>query len=436
MIPAVRVDLYTGEVSGDYLTLDDPVKGELDEALYPLYDGPAPELTVAIEADAYAYSVRRGRSSELDDVSVGTLAIEFRNHGGALVPNSLVESAILDEAGDAVLDEDGYTITAEWATYGYDLVTPGKRVRLYLDEVVVFDGRVDDWMLTYDVNGDATARLVAIDALGLLAQTELAAWTTSAQTASERFVAVLDRPEVGYGASRKVDEADRETDLGADVVAVGTNALTYVKVVTYSELGYTYASRDGLLVFEPRRSLAYSVQASFADDGTAIPFSDVRPASMSRYLFNRVSVTRLGGVEQVAEDATSQATYGIRTLTLSDLLMNADADALLLAQSLLSFYKSPTTRIESIAVNLGSLTSEQRSTVLSLELGDFVSLTWTPKGTEAVTRGMRVEGIDLGGTYSGVGVVTLSLSPASYFPTPFLLDDAAFGVLDTSQIFY
>lgn len=436
MTPAVRVDLYTGEVSGDYMTLDDPVKGELDEALYPLYDGLAAELSVAIEADSYAYSVRRGRSSELDDVSVGTLAIQFRNHGGAFVPNSLVEAGILDEAGDVTLDEDGHPITAEWADYGYDLVTPGKRVRLYLDEVVVFDGRVDDWQFDYDVNGDAVAQLTAVDALGVLAQATLDAFTATSQTASERIEAVVDRPEVDFGAARSFGSNDGETVLGADPVPAATNVLTYIKTVTYSELGYTYASRDGLLTFEPRQSVTYSVQASFADDGTAIPFTVVKPASMSRYLFNRVSVTRLGGTEQVAEDATSQATYGIRTLTLSDLLMNSDTDALNLAGSLLSFYKSPTTRVESLTVNLGSLTSAQRAAVLSLELGDFVSLTWTPKGTEAVTLGLRIEGIDLGGTYSGVGMVTLSLSPASYFPTPFLLDDAAFGVLDTSNIYY
>lgn len=432
MIPAVRVDLYTGEVSGDYLTLDDPVRGELDEALYPLYDG-AGQLTEAIEADSYAYSVRRGRSSEFDDVSVGTLAIEFRNHGGAFVPDSLVEAGLFDEDGVLLTDENGHPLTTDWATYGYNIITPGKRVRLYLDEIVVFDGRVEDWELDYDVNGDALARLIAVDALGVLAQTELDAFATTSQTAGERIVAVLDRPEVDFGANRDVTTGGGT--IGDDAVTAG-NALTYVRKVTYSDLGYTYASRTGLLVFEPRTSITTTVQAQFADDGTAIPFAGVKPASMSRYLYNRVSVTRLGGVEQIVDDLASQTTYGIRSLTLSDMLMNSDVDALNLAGSLLSFYKSPSTRVESLTVNLGSLTDAQRSTVLSLELGDFVSLTWTPKGTDAVTLAMRVEGIDHGGTYSGVGQVTLSLSPASYFPLSFILDSAEFGELDNDAVYY
>jgi len=197
-----------------------------------------------------------------------------------------------------------------------------------------------------------------------------------------------------------------------------------------------YASRDGVLTFEPRRSITSTVQAEFADDGTAIPFHGIKPASPNRYLYNRVSVTSAGGTEQIVEDVASQAAYGLSALVLDGLLMNSDDDALSMARSLLTFYKEPVTRIESLEVNLGALTSEQRATVLSLELGDFVSLTWTPKGTDVVTLGMRVEGIDISGTYSSLGIVTLSLSPAEYHPYPFLLDDAAFGVLDTNKIFY
>lgn len=435
VIPAVRVELFTGEYSADFLTLDDPAKGELDEALYPLFDGSEPDASVDLVGDAYAYSTRRGRSSELDDVSVGTLAVSLRNFGGQLVPNSLVSSAILDEDGEPTLDEDGRVITSEWADYGYDLLVPGKRIRLHLDEVVVYDGRVNDIDLEYDISGDASAQITAVDALGVLAQAELDAWSTSAQTAGERIVAVLDRPEVDFPANRSVG-SDGSTEITNDTVAAGTNALSYVKLVTYSDLGYTYASRLGLLTFEPRRSVTRDVQAEFSDDGAAIPFSGVKPSSSRRYLYNRISVTRLGGAEQVVNDAASQAKYGVQPLTLTDLLMNTDTDALNMAGSMLSFYSEPATRIESLTVNLGALTSSQRATVLSLELGDFVTVKWTPSGTTQTTQTLRVEGIDIGGTYSSLGAVQLSLSPATYFPTPFLVDDAEFGVLDTSLIFY
>lgn len=436
MIPAVRVEIYTGEFTQPFLTLDDPVRGELDEALYPLYDGSEADATVDLAADAYAYSTRRGRPNELDEVSVGTMAVEFRNHGGQFVPNSLVESGLFDGSGNLLTDGDGSPLTTDWATYGYDLVTPGKRVRLYLDEIVVFDGHVDDWELEYDVNGDASARMVAVDALGVLAQQTLDAWTTTAQTASERIEAVLDRTEIEFGANRNIGSEDGSTSLQADTVADGTNAWRYVKLVTYSDLGYTFASRLGLLTFVPRRSITTTIAATFADDDSGIPFSGISPGSQSRYIYNRVSVTRIGGSTQTVEDADSIAAYGLRTLELVDLLMNSDTDALNLAGSLLALYKSPATRIERLDINMGSLTDSQRATVLSLDLGDYVSLTWTPRGTEATTVNMRIEGIDHGGTYNGVGAVSLSLSPATYFPEPFLLDDSTYGVLDASEIFY
>ena len=219
-------------------------------------------------------------------------------------------------------------------------------------------------------------------------------------------------------------------------MADGTNALTYIRKVAYSDLGYVYASRTGVLTFEPAASITYTVQAEFADDGTAIPFSGIKPASSARYLYNRVSVTRDGGTEQIAEDTASQALYGIRTLSLSDMLMNTDGDALDLAGSLLSFYSEPATRIGSLTVNLGSLTEAQRTQVLSLELGDFVTATWTPDGTSEVTQSLRVEGIDLGGSSSSLGVMSLSLSPAQYFPIPFVLDSLTEGVLDEDSVYY
>lgn len=414
--PTVRVELFTGDFTQPFLTLDDPVRGELDEALYPLWDGSEPDQTVDLVAHSYAYSTRRGRSNELDDVSVGTLSVEFRNHDGAFVPSTLVPSGA-------------------WSTYG-DVIMPGKRVRLYLDEVVVFDGRVDDWELTYDTSLDASARLTAVDALGVLAQQTLDAWTTSTQTAGSRLAAILDRPEVEFGSNRDIGSDAGDIDLTADTVVDGTNALTYIKLVTSSDLGYTFASRLGLLTFVPRRSIGTTIMATFADDGSAIPFSGIKPGSQARYIYNRVSITRIGGTTQTVEDSASIAAHGLRLFELEDLLIATDADALNFAGTLLALYKSPATRIEQLDVNLGALSATQRATVLGLELGDFVSLTWTPRGADATTVTLRIEGISHGGSFSSLGMLSLSLSPAEYFPNPFRLDDATYGVLDTSIIFY
>jgi len=300
----------------------------------------------------------------------------------------------------------------------------------------VFDGRVDDWGLEYESSLNAMARLTAVDALGILAQQTLDAWTTSAQTAGSRLTAILDRPEVEFGSNRDIGASSGDNNLTADTVADSTNVYTYMKLVTSSDLGYTFASRLGLLTFVPRRSIATTLMATFADDGTGIPFSGVTPGSQSRYIYNRVSVTRVGGTTQTVEDTASIAAYGLRSFELDGLLIASDTDALNFAGTLLALYKSPATRIEQLDINLGALTAAQRATVLELELGDFVSLTWTPLGTDATTVALRIEGIAHGGTTDTVGMVSLSLSPAEYFPNPFLLDDATYGVLDTSIVFY
>ena len=425
----VTIDLSVGigAVGGNFMTLNDPVKGVLDEPLYPLFDPVGPDLIENVAVGAFSYFVRRGRLTELDQIDAGTLAVDLRNH------DTMYQ---FDRAG----------------------IDPGRRVRVALDGVTIIDGTVEDWNYDYDPSGMSTASFVAVDALGTLARKDFDEWTALAsQTAGQRISSALDRSEVAYPAgSRSIEPGT--TQLQGDLVTHGSNVLNYLQLVARSELGRLFAARDGELTFLDRRTFVYEVSAEFGNDG--IPFSGIGPVYGAETLYTRVSVDREGGIAQTVSDADAVARYGVRTLSLSGLLMDTDADAFSLAATLLSLYKSPAVRLQTLSVKLHGLTADQRLIVLSLDIGDAVTVTWTPATvsllTDAngvpltdqygqalttvpgtpITQTLFVEGIALSGSASGEHVCDLSLSPTQLLPQPFILNDATFGVLDTGRLDY
>ena len=77
----VTIDLSVGvgAVGANFLTLDDPTKGKLNDALFPLFNPTGPDLIENVASGAFSYSIRRGRSTELDQIDAGTLAVDLRN---------------------------------------------------------------------------------------------------------------------------------------------------------------------------------------------------------------------------------------------------------------------------------------------------------------------------------------------------------------------
>jgi hypothetical protein len=99
-------------------------------------------------------------------------------------------------------------------------------------------------------------------------------------------------------------------------------------------------------------------------------------------------------VQQV-DALSSQATYGVRSLSLEGLLNKYDSDVKAAASNLLYEYYLPDLRIESITVNLKVLTTEQQLALLALDLDAALQVEFTPRniGDPIVSVG-RIIGID------------------------------------------
>ena len=118
-------------------------------------------------------------------------------------------------------------------------------------------------------------------------------------------------------------------------------------------------------------------------DVSGIKFSGVEMAYGAETLYNRIVVDwpwRTTGSPVIVDNSTSQSTYGIKTLELSDNLL-ADATARTnRANAALTAFKDPEFRINSVTVQQHSLTTAQQNTLSTQDIGSTCNVTFTPNG--------------------------------------------------------
>jgi len=402
MLPAAtRVIAYFDVPTTPVFLLDDPVRGKLDDTTYVL----AGDVATDITSDVVAVSTKRGRSRWLDEIQVGTCSFTVRN------------------------------LTRDYDPTGAGLystnIVPGKRVQIDVGGAPVFDGVVDDWDLSYTLDGDAIATAVVSDTLSRLGRMKLAAHTAASQLSGARVDAVLDRSEVDFPAGQRDVDAGLTT-LQADTVDEGTDVLTYLKLVARTESGRLFAARDGVLTFRERSAPVPVATVEFRDDGSGVPFDELETTVGSELLYNRAVVTRIGGSAQVENNTASQALYDIRTVEQSGLLFNSDLDAESLAEFLVNKYGTPEFRVSALGVNIAGLSTTDAVQVSSLELGDVVRVVFSPPGGgAAIDRYGVIEGVE---HRVGIDSHRVMFRLSSLQETPFVLDDTVFGILDGDTV--
>lgn len=407
--PSYQVIVYFGTTAtaSTTFTLDDPTRGVLDSPTYTL----GGDTGTDIAGDAFYINAPRGRTSLIfENIDAGTAVVQLINRTRKYDP--------LYAAGPY-----------------YGNLKPGKRVTILANGVPIFDGKVTDWNLSYDVSGESIATLYAEDALGTIGRQALNAFTaTASQTASSRLTSVLNRSEVAWsGGARDFDTG--VSTLQADVVTAGTNVLNYCQLVAKSDGGVFFASRVGVLTFRDRRANITGAPAvTFADDGTGTEFGEVGVSTGSDNFYTRVIVARQGGTAQTYTTA-SATDDGLPTLTMSGMLQDSDAQALDMATYLATVYATGEARVSSVGVDLAGpgMTSTQIQTILALDLNNVVRVKWTPNqvGTQ----------IDAKSTIAGIRHV---ITPSSHMVTmtldkydnraPFILDSTTNGVLDGTSV--
>lgn len=380
----------------NFFTLDDSVKGVLDNVTYTLG---GPYSLVDVTQYVRAINISRGRSRIIDRTQAGGATIVLDNRTRLFDPT----------AGTAV------------SPYANSIV-PRKNVTITHLDQPIFTGLVDDWGIEFDVSGDSTTTAICSDGFLQLGQVTMGTATRTAQASGARVEAVLN--EAAWPTSSRDIDAG-VASLQADTPAANTNVVDYIQTVTDTEFGAFYMSRAGLATFQDRNTVQNFTSTTLLG-GTGIPISGLSIDYGSESLANEITLTRLNGGTASAVGTASQTAYGISELSKTGLLFSTDGQLSDLASYLLSQYKDPKLRISEVTVLMDGLSAAQRGTVAALDVTSPLTVTVSPAVGSAITQFAVVDRIAHSIT-AGRHVVTLSMSQAQ---PSFILDNTTFGQLD------
>jgi len=312
-----------------------------------------------VDATEYVLSVaiQRGRTTQTDQFSPGSCRV------------------LADDRASGRLFDPANTASA-WYQGSFDLA-PRRAIKVLAGTAELFVGAITDLDITYEQPNLSFASIQSADALYELSRTALTAFNPSSQLTSARVSAILDRPEVNFSTALR-DISTGVATCGTVAYADNTNTLAALQSVAIAEDGRLLANRKNQIAFDPRITFTFSTAiASFG--GTAsnqIPILAIGVAYGQETLFNRVQIDVDGGTAaQVASDATSQTQYGVQTLSFSNVPLDTLAAGSALAENLLLKYKEPKIRFDEISTSLNACGSALWPTVLTLDVGDVISVT-------------------------------------------------------------
>ena len=411
--PAVKVELglNLGQADPFAFTLDDVVKGVLDNTSYTL----GGERFFDISDRLIGTSVSRGKNQALDRIDAGTSSI--------VVDNS-------DRHFDPLYPNGPY----------YGQLIPRRTVRITCNDLPVFLGSIDDFDIVYAPSNRSQVRIDVSDAFSTLTNSGLEEFTPTAQLSGARVNAVLDRPEVDWPAAEREIDTGNSTMLGV-LVAEGTSVLEYLQLVSNSEFGDLFIGKDGKVVFRERNAVPNTPNLVFTDEVVAgvyqgIQFASVNNVYGSENLYNRILISNADSpaLEASAADTESQTLYGPRSYSQSNLLVASQSELQFLADYLLARFKEPQYRFEAVTVVMDTLSTVNQDAVLDLEIGDIVQVRFEPSDIPpAIEQYVRIIGISHDWTSTSKNI-TFALERLDF--AIFILDNPVLGELDNDRLAY
>lgn len=364
MRPTVRI-FFDGALAGDIdaLTLGDPVKGQLDNASYPLADDFAD-----VSDDVRSVSLRRGRSNETNAVDAGTATVVLDNRARLYDP----------------------TAAASISPYAAAIV-PRKEITVSINDAAVFTGQVEDWDLQYSTSGDSVTLAKASDGFTLLTQQTLASGAGATGLSSS---VIYDTASAANWPMGRIDFDEGTAFVGAHTIDQGTKVLPYLQKITDTEQALFFIGKDGTLTFRDRISPRRTFGPRFADDGSGIPFKNIEIQYGTEFLYTQIEVEYPGGSASAQSASAAVAAYGLTEYNLDTFLPDLSS-ASVIAEFLAERYGEPTFRITGVEVEIDSISPSQKADMLALELGDGVEVVFTPNSVgDPIFRELAVDSIE------------------------------------------
>jgi len=377
-------------------------------------------VTADVSDTVQAVNISRGRNALSDVFQTGTCSVVIADEAGAFNPQNT-------------------------ASPFYGLIQPLRKITITATDPstglvwAMFAGYTTgfNYQQSRDVGIVSTTTITAVDGFRLanLATLTTVAGSAAGDLASTRVSQILDA--ISWPASmRDIDTA--ATTVQANPTTSAT-ALAKLQQATDSEYGAIYIDASGNMVFQNRAFTSSSIAASptiFSDDGTGIPYSQVKFLFNDDLVYNSGSVTRIGGTAQTSENAASVALYFKHSYNRTDLIMQTDADALDYVRAYIASRQATTTRTDMLSLNLNTTSTAGVTAALQLDYFDPITVKSTQPaatGTSTLDKTLQIFGVSHNVTPNNWVTTFTTLEPII---DAFIIGSSLYGILDTSVLSY
>jgi hypothetical protein len=369
-IPTAKIEVgLTGPTTPSSVWhIGDPVRGMIGVAAIGAADLWV-DITYAVRSWSYRRGLNRGNGIGLR-YEAGTFTAEINNGDRNFDPTHL--TGIYASGGlTTLLPMVRVRLSAVWNGVAYTLLT----------------ANADAWVPDYSDPDWSVTTLTATDGFKVLTGRRRTAVTPvgAGEDSGARVGRVLD--SLSWPADDRVIAVGKSVVQATDLSGDG---LAEIQLTQDSEMGEFYMDAYNQAVYRNRHAVltetrSNTAQAVFGDAGPAageIPYTATAVGNDDVTMANRVVAQNVGGIEQVAEDAASQARYLVKEYPKTDLILTTDAEALNWAEFVLGESKDPELRFERLDFNVARPDAAETAwpALLGRELGDRVTVIRRPPG--------------------------------------------------------
>jgi hypothetical protein len=297
----------------------------------------------------------------------------------------------------------------------------------------LFSGYTTDYKYTYPQNQETGyVEIMCSDAFRLMQQAGITtvASATAGQDTGTRIGKILD--QVSWPASmRTIDTGDTTCQVDP---GTSRTTLDAIKNAEFSEQGAFYINAEGTAVFINRTNVIkkYGETPIEFNQTTGIPYSNLTFAFDDKLIINSAGMTRVGGTQQIAENATSIAKYFSHQLNEANLIAQTDADTLNIAKIYVATRAETSIRIDAMTVDLLD-PDVPTATMLDMDYFSNLKITNIQPDGSTIIKTLQAQGLAWDITPNSMKVTVTTLEP---IVEGFIIGSDVSGIIGTSVLAY
>jgi len=368
---AVSFDYSSGATFGLGFVIGDEQYGVIGESRFGSSDVVFP--VVDLTPNVYSIKIQRGRNLMRDTFEAGTAIVR-------------------------VYDPDSNFNPQNINSIYYPYLTPLRKLRISATvgatEEFLFSGYITDYRYSYDQEQRmGYVDISASDAFRLLQMANVAtiASTPAGQTTSTRINKILD--DIQFPLSMR-NLSTGDYTVCADPATL-RSTLEAIKNVEFVEQGAFYMDGWGTAVFKNRTEILDSLGSpalEFNQDGTGIPYADLKFAFDDKLIINSCTLSRIGGSEITVYDQDSIDKYFPHSVTQTNLVAETDAQVEDIARLFIATRKDTTIRIDEMVIDLQD-TAVPTADIIGLDFFQNLEISNNQPDGSVLTKTLQCQGI-------------------------------------------